>query len=151
MAFPGFVAMLISRGILGVALFIPVLILLTVFTFAIVNALYLFIFKLFSIRKIDSIITSLQIGFTALLYGSFQVLPNLLDKSVMENINLSDVWYVWVFPSYWFACVWKMLYSFQFDLSLITGAFLAILIPLVSIYFVWQFLHADKFGHPSAC
>ncbi len=140
LAFPGFVAMWVSRGILGAFLFIPILILLTVFTFAIVNALYLFIFRLFSLRKIDSIITSIQIGFTALLYGSFQVLPHLLDRTVMESISLSDVWYVWILPSYWFACAWKMLYSFQFDLPLVIGAFLAVLLPVASFWVMVRYL-----------
>ena len=140
MALPGFIAIWISRGVLGALVFIPVLVLLAIFTFAIVNALYLLIMRSFSIQKINSIITTMQIAFTALMYGSFQILPRMLDMNDIENIHIGDSVFVWLFPGYWFGCAWKLIYSFSLESTLILGTILSIAVPVLSAWIMVKYL-----------
>jgi len=113
---------------------------LTILTFAIVNALYLVIMRLFSVQRINSIITSVQIGFSALLYGSFQILPSMLDMSEIENIHLSEIRFVWLFPAYWLGCAWKFLSTLDMAPNLIVGAALSVVVPLMSVWLMAKYL-----------
>ncbi len=140
MALPGFIALWISRGFLGALVFVPVLVLLTVLTFAIVNVLYLLILKLFSVRKINAIIASVQIGFAIILYGSFQILPRMLDMTEIENIHLGDYALMWLFPAYWLACAWKFIYSLNLEPTLIYGTVLSVVVPLLSAWLMIKYL-----------
>lgn len=140
LSFPGWIAIWISRGIWGAVVFIPVLILLTMLTFALVNAVYLLIMRVFSQARINSIITSVQIGFSILLYGSFQLLPRIINESVIDQIDLSGIGIMWVFPSFWMAAGWLCFYSFARESTLIIGAVLTFIAPLLSVWVMIRFL-----------
>ena len=140
MAIPGLVVIGISRGILGVLGFIICIPLLTLFTFFIVNAAYLLIIRIFSPAKLNSIITSMQIVFSVILYGSYQVLPRLLDQSELENMVLYSSNWFWLIPTYWFAKAWIFFHTFSFQLDLILGVVLSIAVPLVGLWMVIRFL-----------
>ncbi len=140
LSFPGWIAIWINRGFWGAVVFIPVLILLTMLTFALVNAVYLLIMRVFSPARINSIITSVQIGFSILLYGSFQLLPRIINESVIDQIDLSSIGMMWVFPSFWMAAGWLYFYSFARESTLIIGTVLTVLAPLLSVWVMIRFL-----------
>ena len=140
MALPGWIGLWISRGLWGAIVFIPILILLTILTFALVNAAYLMIMRLFSPSKINSIITSVQIAFSIILYGGFQLISRILGESFLEQIDLNQYGWIWIFPSYWMAACWSYLYSFTPDPDFILGTVLSIVVPLFSLWLMIRFL-----------
>ncbi len=140
LSLPGWIAIWISRGIWGAVVFIPVLILLTMLTFALVNAVYLLIMRVFSPARINSIITSVQIGFSILLYGSFQLLPRIINESVIDQVNLRSIEMMWIFPSFWMAAGWLYFYSFARDSTLIIGAVVTVIAPLLGVWVMIRFL-----------
>ncbi|HQW03392.1 MAG TPA: hypothetical protein PLR30_12990 [Saprospiraceae bacterium] len=140
LALPGWIAIGISRGIWGAVVFIPVMLLLTMLTFAIVNALYLLIMRLFSPARINAIITSVQIIFSIILYGSFQLLPRAINRSVLEGVDLSQLPAMWAFPTYWLAGAWVYLYSFVQDPRLIVSMVLSVITPLLAIWVMMKYL-----------
>jgi ABC-2 type transport system permease protein len=140
LALPGWIAMWISRGVWGAIVFIPVMILVTMLTFAFVNALYLLIMRLFSPARINAIITSVQIIFSVIIYGGYQLLPRLISKSVIEEMDLGHLSVMWVFPTYWLGGAWVCLYSFSQEPRLIISLVLSVITPLVAVWVMVRYL-----------
>ena len=140
MAVPGLIVMVFSRGMWGMLGLIVCIPLLTLFTFFIVNSAYLLIIRIFSPAKLNSIITSMQIVFSVILFGSYQVLPRLLDQSELENMVLYGSNLFWLIPTYWFAKAWMFFHTFSFRLDFIIGVVLSVGVPLVGLWMVVRFL-----------
>jgi len=140
MALPGWIAIWISRGLWGAVIFIPMMILLTILTFAVVNALYLLIMQVFSPARINSIITTMQIVFSIVLYGSFQLLSRVMGDSFLQAIDLTQYAWIWLFPSFWLAAGWTFLYSFASEPMYIVGAILSVVMPLLSLWLMIRYL-----------
>lgn len=139
LSFPGLIAVFVSYGIWGAIVFLPIMVLLTLFTIFIVNASYLLILQVFTPDKFKSIITTVQIGFTVLLYASFQLLPRIMDRFGISEFNISHSLYSWIIPSYWFAGSWKFFYSFSEEPSFILCALISIVLPFFSIWLVVRY------------
>ncbi len=137
---PGFLAIWISRGIFGVLGFIVCIPLLTLFTFFVVNAAYLLIIRFSSPAKLNSIITSMQIVFSVILYGSYQVLPRLLDQREMENMVLYTSNLFWLVPTYWFAKAWMFFHTLSIQPDVMLGVLLSIGVPLTGLWLVIRYL-----------
>ena len=137
---PAWIATCISRGLWGAFVFIPIIFLLTMLTFTLVNAVYLLIMRVFPPSKINSLITSLQIGFTVLLYGGFQILSRAMGETFLEHIDITKYAWIWIFPSFWMAAGWKYLFTFSPDTINIIGIVLSILVPLFSLWIMVKYL-----------
>ncbi len=140
MALPGWIGIWISRGLWGAVVFIPVMMLLTILTFAVVNALYLIIMQVFTPAKINSVITTMQIVFSVVLYGSFQLLSRVMGESFLQEIDLTQYAWIWLFPSFWLAAGWTLLYSFATGPVYIIGAILSVVMPLLSLWLMIRYL-----------
>ena len=137
---PAMIAIFISRGVLGEIGFIFCILFLTLLTFALVNASYLLIIRVFSPAKLNSVITSMQIFFSIILYASSQLLPRFLDQSEMENMVLYPSVFLWLVPVYWFAKAWVFIHTFQLRFDLILGFLLSMIVPLVGLWMVVRYL-----------
>ncbi len=139
MSLPALIMIGITRSIWGAFSFIPIMILLTTFTLFLVNAIYLFILKIFSPEKFKSIITTVQIVFAIVIYGSFQLLPRMMTESQLNQLDISEHPVIWLIPSYWFAGGWKFMNTFTPDMNLIICALLCVVIPIFSIWLVIKY------------
>ncbi len=140
LSFFGCVAMLVKTGMWGTIVFILTIALLTMLTFALVNATYLVIIRLFSVERLNSILTSFQIIFAILTYGAYQFLPRLVDLRSLEDLDLLEKKWIWAFPSFWLAAAWKLLYTFSPEVPLLIGGLLSVLIPVLAIWMVIRYL-----------
>jgi len=140
LSIPAMIAIFISRGVLGEIGFIFCILFLTLLTFALVNAAYLLIIRVFSPTKLNSVITTMQIFFSVILYASSQLLPRFLDRSEMENMVLYPSVFLWLVPVYWFAKAWVFIHTLQLRFDLILGFLLSMTIPLVGLWMVVRYL-----------
>jgi hypothetical protein len=136
---PAAIVAIIQHGIGGLAAFIIAALLSTVFSIFLINATYLAILHFSKPEKFKSIINYLQIGFTILIFGSYQLLPRLIDKGVLENVDLNGLVWVNALPPYWFAALWQIVITPVWNINLFIGAFLAICMPVAGIYLVVKF------------
>ena len=134
MAFPMFIGMWITRGIMGALLLMALTSLITMLTIFLVNAVYLVIIRIFSPDKFKSIIASVQIGFTVIVFATYQLLPRLIDTDTMLDIDISGMAIWWLDPGFWFANAWKQLYSLQFNAAHFTGLLLSLTVPFISLW-----------------
>jgi hypothetical protein len=133
---PASIVTLIQHGVGGLAAFLLAALLATVFSIFLINATYLAILRFSKPEKFKSIINYLQIGFTVLIYGSYQLLPRLVNESILEKLDLKEIAWMNTVPSYWFASLWQIFTNPVWNLNLAIGSFLAIVMPLAGIYMV---------------
>jgi ABC-2 type transport system permease protein len=133
---PAAVVVLISYGIIGFLAFLLVLIFATLFSLLLINVTYLAILKFSKPEKFKSIINYLQIGITIAIFGGYQLIPRLISKSMLEQVDLSTVFWVNAIPPFWFAALWELIAKQSFHFNIVLGSLLAIVIPVMGIYLV---------------
>lgn len=140
MFIPGIVAIGISRGLWASIVFIPVVAMVIVFVVFVVNIFYLLLLKIAKPYKLNSIITFFQIVFSILIFVLSQLVVRLMQSSALENYLLNDPMYLWIMPSYWFACTWKLFYSFTPDTKMISAALLGFGVFALSAFSIIKYL-----------
>jgi ABC-2 type transport system permease protein len=132
-------ACIMASVIQGPAIILPfvlMVLLSTLFSIFLINAVYILILKITTPTKFQSIISYIQIGFTVFIYAGFQILPRLMNQSVINSMNLSQIPYIRIFPPFWFAESCMVLTKLNFTgLGLISLA-LSVLVPFFSIWLV---------------
>ena len=140
MALPGCIAFVLMEGLWVLAPFLLVVLLMTIFSIFLINALYLLILKLTTPDKFKSIITAIQIIFAVLVFASYQLFPRLMSSDVMRNVNLDAIFWIRFYPPYWFSEACLFLSGKLSTPQSVIGLLLAILVPVVSIWAVVRFL-----------
>jgi len=133
---PAAIVVTIQHGPVGLTAFLFATFLATAFSIFLINATYLAILRFSNPEKFKSIINYLQIGFTILIYGGYQLLPRLIDNSVLEKLDLNGLPWINAVPSYWFGALWQMLTYPAFNPNLAFGTLLAVSMPVAGIYLV---------------
>lgn len=136
LSIPAAIVVIIQHGPGGLAAFLFSTFLATAFSIFLINATYLAILRFSNPEKFKSIINYLQIGFTILIYGGYQLLPRLIDNSILEKLDLNGLPWINAVPSYWFGALWQMLTHPAWNANLVLGSLLAVFMPVAGIYLV---------------
>lgn len=138
MTLPGLIVTGIQKGYTGVAIFLLLIPFATVFTIFLINAIYLIILKITTPEKFKSIISYFQIIFAIFIYGGYQIVPRLIDMTVLENYRIQTYSWWMLAPSYWFGLAWKVLYSGG-SLYEITVALFSFVITIFSVWLIIKY------------
>lgn len=136
MSIAGFVTIGIRYGATAIiwnALLLPVVILFSIF---VVNASYLLILKISSPEKFKSIITSIQVVFAILIYASYQLLPRLMNRAILESYTLPEKWWALLIPPAWFANAFGIMLRGQGSLFQWISSVLGLITPLISLWLI---------------
>lgn len=139
MAIPGIITMIFLSG-WGVLLFIILILLSTLFTIFLINAIYLLILRITTPDRFRNIISYIQIFFAIFIYAAFQLLPRLLGRIDALDFTIRQHEWLLAFPSYWFAAAFETMYNWQPLTQEWIGTFLSLVLPFVSIYIVIRHL-----------
>ncbi len=139
MAVPAIVYLSIKLGWLAMAAYLPMVIMATLFTIFLINAIYILILKLTTPQKFQNIISYIQIVFAIFFYAAYQLMPRLMNniKLAHYDISASKAWYF--VPSYWFATGWQQLYHFTASIQLSVFLALSFIIPIASLWVVIKY------------
>jgi len=135
---PGLIVTGIQKGYTGVAIFILILPFITVFTIFLINAIYLIILKITTPEKFKSIISYFQIIIAIVIYGGFQIVPRLMDMTVLEKYSIPAFSWWLLAPPYWFGIAWKFFYSGG-SLYEITVALFSFVITIFSVWLIIKY------------
>ena len=149
MSLTGLIYMGTSYNILAALLLLVLIFMVTTFSIFFINAVYIIILKITSPQKFQTFISYIQIGFAIIMYGSYQVVPRLMDNSKLENFDINNYKVVSFYPLYWFANLWKVIYHLNGSLKELFTAMLGILTPFASLYIVVKYL-APSFNNKLA-
>lgn len=146
---PGLIYIGINDGIIAGIVFLFVILLVTLFTIFVINAVYILILKITTPERFKTIISYFQIIFAISIYASYQIVPRLIGKYDVETFSFTSYGYIIYLPFYWFAATWQMLHSFHASTTELVAALLGLAVPLISIYAVVKYL-APSFNNKLA-
>ena len=149
MALPGMIYLGITHGIQATLLLVVYVACVTLFAIFFINALYLFILKITTPQKFQSIISYVQVIFAIVMYGSYQFFPRLIGQEELQVFDLTQYRLVMLYPIYWFGHGFDTLYHLQGPLSGWLSILLALVLPLGSIWVVVHYL-APSFNNKLA-
>ncbi len=137
MALPGILFIFFRNGIAtGLSLFC-VLLMATLFTIFLINAIYLVVLKFTTPQKFNAIISYVQIILSIAVYAGFQFLPRFLIAPSGDMLHSSG--WLWFLPSYWFALATFFFSTFKMDFSLVAGALITFIASPFSIWLVIKY------------
>ncbi len=119
--------------------FLLLIVLATLLTIFLINALYVFILKVTTPEKFKAIISYFQIFFAIAFYASYQLVPRLINKAALENFTIGNSGWAWLSPPFWFAGSFEFLSHFAFTWPLMICFFLSITVPIASIWLVIKY------------
>lgn len=140
LSIPAIVFISINENIIAGLLLFIIVIFATLFSIFLISAVYIFILKITTPEKFKNIISYIQIVFAILIYAAYQLVPRLISKIGFENIDLDNIKWVILMPSYWFACLFNGIFTLNASKIEIIAALLGILVPILSIYLVIKYL-----------
>jgi hypothetical protein len=136
---PFFVYLCIWHGIgEGLAL-IPMVMLATLFSIFLINALYIIILRLTTPERFKNIISSIQIVFAIVIYGLYQYIPRLSAEDLDGFSDRAGNWLA-LLPSYWFANGHQLFFHAPGHAVQWVAAACSIIVPVFSFYLVIRVL-----------
>jgi ABC-2 type transport system permease protein len=139
MAIPGLVFIVVNDNFGAGFVFLAMVMMATLFTIFLINAVYILILRLTTPEKFSNIINYIQIGFAILVYSSYQILPRMMRNLGDQHIDLSTNHFVLVVPPYWFASGFTVFSRFRGVLPEWVGGCCSIVLPVVAIYIVIKY------------
>ncbi|MFQ5771471.1 MAG: hypothetical protein ACE5HX_13110, partial [bacterium] len=136
LALPAIVSFFFTLGfrpILGMVAFISVF--LANFWVAMAMILfYTYILKKVSMHRMQNLLAFIQVGLAFLIYSSFFIIPNLLENSTFQILDLSSSPWFMLLPSTWFSSYLKISLGVSAPLEWIL-ALLSVLMIVTFSYF----------------
>ncbi len=134
------VAVFITYSFAGVVSFLLALLLCILLSVTITNALYLLIMRYTSEEKLKNTINYLQIIMTVLFMGSYQLMPRLIGTVDSLETSFAFHWWTYFIPPIWFSATVEAFETFQFDSTHLLFILFALVVPVLSVYYVSRFL-----------
>ena len=135
----GIITIGMTKGMGAAVLFVGILPFAVVFTIFLINAMYLVILKVTTPEKFKSAITYFQIIFAVLIYGSYQIIPRMIDETTLENFAIPENGWMIAAPPYWFAAAWNSLFHLKGSWYQISSASLAVVMPVISVWLIIKY------------
>ena len=139
MALPSLIALIVLRGAATILPFMLMILLATLFSIFIINAVYILILKITKPSKFQSVISYLQIAFAIIIYGGYQLLPRMMEEAGLQNLKISDLHNITYYPPYWFAEACNSLISYTFETRNLYCLLLAVGVPVLSLLVVVKY------------
>jgi ABC-2 type transport system permease protein len=139
MTLPGCITAAIIQGPAIILPFILMMLLMTLLGIFFINAIYILILKITTPVKFQSVIGSIQIGFVVLMMASYQIMPRMVQSSILSHVSVSTLPYMKFYPPYWFADACMLLSGNNLSSTSMMSLVLSIFIPLLSIWLVVRF------------
>ena len=140
LALPASIAVVIVFGFASFLPFVFLILLATILSIFMINAVYILILKITSPQKFQSIINYLQIVFAIFIFAFYQLGPRMMERYAMEKVNFADKIWMRFFPPFWFANAMDNISNLSFNNIGLINIFLAVCIPLLSIFVVIKYL-----------
>lgn len=139
MTLPGLIYLWININAWGALVLFLLVILVTMFTVFLINAVYIFILRVTTPQKFQSVISYFQIFFAVFIYGTYMLVPRLIDSASMEGFDLSVGKWIWLAPPYWFAGAWQLLAAFDLHTPWIAATIISLSVPVLSVWAVVKY------------
>lgn len=137
MCLPAVIYMAVAAGPVASLVFCLMLLLCTVFTIFLINAVYLVILKVSTPAKFQAIISYVQIFIAVFMYAAYQFIPRFANKIAFTEYTISGKPWAWLLPPYWFAAGWQ--FFFSWNLRYVAGAVFSLTVPPLALWIVVKY------------
>jgi ABC-2 type transport system permease protein len=139
MALPAMITAAIMHGIFSVLPFFVMIIASVFFTIFLINALYLLILRVTSPERFKNIISYIQIAFAILVYGGYQIVPRLIEKTALKGtvIGYKPAWLL--VPPFWFGSFMQQCMHATHSVVAWMATALALSMPVLGMVLVVRF------------
>ena len=120
----------------GIPVFLLQCLLACVMVVIFVNAFYLLMLRVTTPSRFKDIINYFQIAFSILIFGSYYMLPKIVDMTDMRNIDVLSTPLMYLAPSTWVASFWALLVEFDFSKIPAALSLTALVATFVGAYLV---------------
>ena len=125
------------EGPLAIPIFIVQIIQVSFLSILLVNVMYLLLMKLVSPQKFKDIISYFQIAFSILIFGTYQLLPRLINSAALEKINILHYSWSYFLPPVWIAALSEaVVHPGRATLLTTAMAILGLVAPLFGLWLV---------------
>lgn len=139
MSLPAIIYLSIYNGYRTPFVFFVMMLLASTFSIFLINIIYLIILKFTSPKKFQIIISYVQIFMTIVIFAGYQIMVQQIGRIEIGSFAITQNSWLWLVPSYWFALSIKFFTGFLFEIPLIIGALLTILVPPLSLLTVIKY------------
>ncbi len=139
LSIPAWIATFIIDGAGMIFPFILMIILSTLLSIFLINAVYILILKITTPAKFQSIISYIQIGFAVIVYGGYQILPRLITNKAIANIHISELPFIRLYPPFWFADSCLSIAKLNFRGEGLISVIMSVCIPIISVWMVVRY------------
>jgi hypothetical protein len=111
------------------------------------NAAYLLLLRFVSASRIKNALNNIQILFSILAFGTYYLMPKIMESDAFKTLHLTDIKWLQVTPMYWSTATWTWIASNARVAPLLPV--LTLLFPLVGLGIVIKFFapyFASKLG-----
>jgi ABC-2 type transport system permease protein len=138
---PGIIMIGFIDGPFAAPLFLVQVLEATFLSILIVNIIYLLLMKSVSPQRFKDIISYVQIGFSVVIFGTYYLLPRLINISALQNISLASHWWAYYLPPVWITALNELLMH-PGRSGFITGvlAVIGFTIPILGLWFIAKVL-----------
>ncbi len=136
---------IINHGVLATLLLLFLVILATLFTLFLTNIFYLGLMNMVNGQKLKDIIVYFQIAMAILFMGAYQLMPRMMDSINLADMTMPIHWWSYFVPPIWMSGTIDCFITGNYDLSHLTFIVTALVIPILSLFFVIKVL-APKFN-----
>jgi ABC-2 type transport system permease protein len=140
MSLPGWILLSFMKGWKAAIWFPLPLLLMTFVTLFFVNAIYLLLIKFTKPGRFKEIINYFQIAFSILFFASYYVLPRFVNDDFVQALNIQELGWIRVLPSYWLAATWTWFGSEAALNGTLALSSLAIVFPVLCVWVTIKFL-----------
>ncbi len=133
---PALIWLGIMAGGLVVIWFAVLVLLLSVFSIFLINAVYLVALKLTTPARFKEILNYVQIIFSVIVFATYYLAPRLTRTLDLNDINLWDYPVLNIVPTFWFAVAFQAVASGAFNLQALVYILLAVAVPVLSLWLV---------------
>lgn len=109
-------------------------------TLILTTLFYMLISKMVNAERFKDIITYVQIFLAVIIFGGYQLLPRLIDETVLKQASMTVHWWTYIFPPAWFAAFVKLSLFTEPTSSVLVLSSLALIIPVTGVVFLIRFL-----------
>jgi ABC-2 type transport system permease protein len=136
LSLPAAVIIAMDYGALAVIIYFVAMVLSTWLTLIFTTFIYLLLSKIVNGERFKDFLTYTQIGIAILIFGSYQLVPRLMEAHALKNITLSVRWWTYCFPPAWFAALVKLGLFKDSTTPFLILALLAVCIPIIGVFFL---------------
>lgn len=131
---PAFVYIVLFLGVGEAGIFLVQTVIIGLLALLLVNLFYLFFLRLLPTQKFKDLISSLQIAFSVLIFGSYYLGPKLLQSEYVQEVHIEQLAATWFLPPVWVASLQQLLYTPSVLVMVLSA--LALCSPLIALWFI---------------